>query len=147
MKFSELLKLSNLDGFRIKEGYWVELRHGLMGTLPALISATNEPFFCLSRDNIEKALSYLPSKGYKINKTLLLVNEEKRIAFDLSAVFGFLEFGREVESHSVFSNLDVGILRDGDLKWAPKPVGHDTTIEDEESEDTLHTAMIEAGEG
>jgi hypothetical protein len=118
MNFLELLGFLNLKDFRVIKGYWAETYHGQMKTLYALISETGKPFFCLEKNILEAALiSLIPSRNFKINETFLLVNNEKRIAFDLSGVFNLSNFGRELEAHRVLSVGDIREMKTGDLKW------------------------------
>lgn len=139
MKSSEFLALLNLSDFRIGMGYWLELKHGLMGTFPALTTKDDEPFFCLNEDAVRKALSLLSKRSFRINKTLLLINEKKKTAFDLLVVVRRWDRGEESESAPIFTEDDLGGMKVGDLKWAPGLVGDTMTCE--EFEETLRFAM------
>ena len=97
MKSSELLALLDLSDFRIGMGYWLELKHGLMGTFPALTTKDDEPFFCLNEGAVKMALSLLSKRPFRIEKVLLLINEKKKMAFDLLAVVQRWDNGKEYE--------------------------------------------------
>jgi hypothetical protein len=119
MKFSELLEKGPSPPGVPMEGYWAELINGKMKTTRAVISATGKPFFCLSKEDIEKVLARLSNEGcHKINKTALLLtdNNDMEIAFDLSEVFYFTAFGKDFESHEIL--LDVNNLPYDGFRWA-----------------------------
>ncbi|MFH1423385.1 MAG: hypothetical protein ABIG29_00280 [Candidatus Nealsonbacteria bacterium] len=140
MRSSELLALSNLDGWRISEGYSIILKHGLMGRFPALVSKTGKDFVCLSEEAVKEAVSLLSNRPYSADPTLFLVNEKERIAFmlpDVEAQWknnvnqrGFkLEHRIDYDSESlvILMEEDLKNMKAGDLKWAPGLVGSGTT--------------------
>ena len=151
MKSSELFALSNLDGWRIVEGYFIELKHGLMGTFPALISETGKDFVCLSEEDVKKAFSLLPKRPYIANNMLLLINEKEKVAFLMADVEGqwknnFYQknlkpkYRRHYDSESarILTKEDLENMKVGDLKWAPGLVG--PGMSSEEFKETLDFA-------
>jgi hypothetical protein len=117
MKFSEFLEKRPSPSGVPMEGYWAEFINGKMKTTRAVISATGKPFFCLSKEDIEKVLARLSNEGcHKTNKTVLLVSGDLEIAFDISEVFYFTAFGKDFESHEILLNVDN--LPHGGFCWA-----------------------------
>lgn len=136
MKSSELLVLSNLNGWRICEGYWIRLKHNLMGTFPALVSKTGKDFICLSEEAVKKAASLLPDRPYRDDPMLFLVNEKEKTAFMLADVEAqwrnnanqrSLQLKHRIEydseSLAVLTEEDLDSMEAGELKWTPGLVG------------------------
>ena len=143
MKSSELLALLNLDGWRLCEGYYIQLKHGLMGTFPALVSKTGKDFVCLSEETVKKAVSFLSDRPYRADPLLLLVNEKEKIAFMVADVEGKWRYnsdqrGYEPEDRIQYDSASLAILTEEDLrdmkahdlKWAAGLVGPGTTTEE-----------------
>jgi hypothetical protein len=121
MKSSELLQLTNLDGFRLSVGYSLEVRYGLMGGFfSAIISANEKPFVCLLRNEIAKAITLLPEKSNsKIAEALYLVNEKEKIAFHCATINNLYLWGMGKDSVSalIVDKGDLNGMIPGDLKW------------------------------
>jgi hypothetical protein len=139
MKSSELLQLPNLDGFRLSDGYSLELFHGLMGYFPAIIAANDKAFVCLSKSTIEKAIALLPKRRFKINKWLYLLNEKEKVAFRCESIGNLWEIGRELESMFLLDQGDIVGMKSGDLQWAPGLVSDDMSAK--EFKKTLEFAL------
>lgn len=136
MESSELLALYNLDGWRLCEGYYIQLKHGLMGTFPALVAKTGKDFVCLSEDAVKKAVFLLSARPYSADPILLLVNEKKRIAFILADVVSKWRYNSDQRDYNpehrihydsvsrvILTEEDLRNMKAGDLKWAPGLVG------------------------
>jgi hypothetical protein len=149
MKSSELIALSDQSGWRISEGYYIQLKHGLMGTFPAIISKTGNDFVCLTQEDVTKVVSLLPKRPYEATNTLFYINEKEKIAFILSdlgekwrlnSYEKNCEYRENYESKSVvlLTKEDVEKMKSGDLKWAPGLIG--PTMSAEEFKETLELA-------
>ncbi len=117
MKFSEVLALSSLKGFRIVEVYYLRLKikFGPEMDLPAIIIKTGKFFVCLNKETIVKALSVLSRREFEIRKIPCLVNEKKRIAFSLWCYDS--AFRKEMDPFSLLTSKDLKKIKFGDLEW------------------------------
>ncbi len=143
----ELLALPDLGGWRIAEGYWAQLAHGLMGTFPALLceslKSEGELFVCLDKSVLEEALQFLPRRNFKISKNLVVANETSELAFDLTALNDQRDIGRESEPIRLLTAN--GLLTKSDrrfFKWAPGLVSND--MSQAEFAETLQVALAQA---
>lgn len=119
MKLTEVLTQTDLTGFRLCIGYHIELKHGLMGYFPALISKSNEPFVCLSKEAVAAILELLPRRSFKISQPLLLANVKEKLAFCVRTLQDVCTTEREIESLPIVDSADLELMQASDFRWAP----------------------------
>ena len=126
----ELLALTDLAGWRVADGYWAQLAHGLCGTFPALFRESGEGdgemFVCLDKEVLQGALGFLTPRALRISKNLVLANETLGLAFDLTALCNQRDMGRESEPLRLFTANDLRAKGDSKFfQWAPGLIGND----------------------
>lgn len=143
----ELLALTDLAGWRVADGYWAQLAHGLMGTFPAIVKEHEEDegemFVCLDKAVLATALTFLSPRSCRISKNLVLASEALGIAFDLTALNNQRDIGQE--SQPVRLLTAIGLLTKNNskfFKWTPGLVGNDMSRS--EFVETLAVALEKA---
>ncbi|MDE2188663.1 MAG: hypothetical protein KGJ35_02970 [Patescibacteria group bacterium] len=140
MKSSELMKLSDLTGWKVVEGYMAELKHGLMGYFPAVTTKDEQPFVCLDKEVLKKILGLLSKREFKVEKLLILANEESCQAFCLGTLKYNWEMERESETLDIITAKKLEEMNSPKFfKWAPGLIGDDMSTE--EFQVTLEFAM------
>lgn len=125
MKSSRLLALPDLAGYRLMTCYWVELKHGLMGTYPALTIEPEDIFFCTDKQTLGEILKILPRQRFKVNSSLALVNEANHVAFDITAMVSCHKIKEDSDSVCIISAEDLANMQKTRksnkplFKWAP----------------------------
>jgi len=107
------VKASNMNGYSLKTGYLLMLKHGLMGTFPALISQNEELFVCLDKKLLQKVWEKLPLREAALNELQLYTNSS--IGFNVSV-------GDHTTPIRVLSEEDFIELCEREnqpFKWAP----------------------------
>jgi hypothetical protein len=106
------VKRSGQDGYELKTGYLLLLKHGLMGTFPALISEDNELFICTDIEVLKKVWELLPKREAEVRELNLYANLSEKIGFNV-------EIGDHAESIRILTEEDFQAIsvRDKPFKW------------------------------
>ncbi|MCK5285923.1 MAG: hypothetical protein KAJ58_01705 [Candidatus Pacebacteria bacterium] len=75
----------DLSGYKLKKGYFLRLKHGLMGTFPAIITEGEKFFVCINKDLLKQVWGLLPKRNATVTELLLYVNLEKNLCFSSGA--------------------------------------------------------------
>jgi len=114
--FAEVLD-TDLAGYQLKTVYFLELTHGLMGFFPAIIASTKKIILCSDTRTIEKVKTLLPAHPCSQKSTLMLVNEDDTLGFDLSNNHEKTDKPMEILTPSDFSWRIAS--KEKPFKWAP----------------------------
>ncbi|NTW22701.1 hypothetical protein HGA34_04155 [Candidatus Falkowbacteria bacterium] len=103
-----------LEGYEAIPGYLLILKHGLMGTFPALVSEGLELFICTDLEVLKKVWELLPKRQAKLLELNLLANLSEKIAFNA-------EIGDEGRAIRILAEEDFEALsRQPDaFMWSP----------------------------
>jgi|GEM_PF-2222302 len=126
MKKSNDVRLRpDLVGWSLREAYWAQLEHGLMGTFPALVNdpenteAEGELFFCTDKEVLREILILLPRRPFRLSKNLVLLSPDKSYGFCVQALFEQWRMDRQSESVRVVTRDDMTTLSSpGLFRWA-----------------------------
>lgn len=109
------VKEQQLAGYELKTGYLLILKHGLVGTFPALITEGKELFICTDKKVLEKVWEKIEKRPARIIELQLYANEAKGVGFNVGV-------GDEAEPISILSeerfNALVGSREDA-FRWSP----------------------------
>lgn len=87
----------DLMGFQLAAGYYLELKHGLMGFFPAVIrddgTEREEMVVCLNKASLRKVWDRLPPRSAKITRELLLVHPDQEKGFSIAAFMHYFNYG------------------------------------------------------
>ena len=128
MDLNDLMQLDSLDGWQLRTGYWAELKHGLMGTFPALTREDKKPFMCLDIKILANILEkHLTHRRFKINSPLVLASVTEDIAFCLNTMVDMHNLGRVSEPFALVGSDKLMRLKKADdpFLWAPGLIGAD----------------------
>lgn len=109
------VKDQRLAGYELKTGYLLVLKHGLMGTFPALIAEGNELFICTDRQLLEKVWDKIEKRPARIVELQLYANETESVGFNVGV-------GDDAMPISILSEKRFNVLaKSGEyaFKWAP----------------------------
>lgn len=109
------VKRGRLPGYELKTGYALLLKHGLMGTFPALYFDREEPVVCVDRQLLAKVWQKLPKREARILEMQLYVNVAEKIGFDVS-------IGDQAEPLYILSEAEFEDRMNREeepFKWAP----------------------------
>lgn len=108
------VKNLRLPGYELRTGYLLVLKHGLMGTFPALIAQNDELFVCTDMLVLHKVWENIEKKSARILELQLYANEAEGIGYDVS-------IGDRAEPIGILSRerFDVLISKKYPFKWAP----------------------------
>lgn len=109
------VKEQSLAGYQLKTGYALILKHGCMGTFPALIAdaGPHAIVVCTDRKVLEKVWEKLPKQPARLIELQLYVNDEEAVGFNV-------EVGNDAEPMSILNEELFAELaaREGAFKWA-----------------------------
>ncbi len=78
----------NLDGYKLKFLYSLEVKHNGMGYFPALMGGTKEIVYCTNLAVLKKVWSLLPPRSSKIHTVLFYVNSHYTEGFPITFKYG-----------------------------------------------------------
>jgi len=144
----ELLALNDLAGWRVRNCYWAQLKHGLWGTFPALFSRDGDkkvewqPFVCESKILLGEILKMMTPRSFTITESLCLLRTRgDPIAFQFEAMLQRIEIDKETKSVLVVGQSELGQPKH--FKWTPGLIGDD--MSPIEFEETMRVALAKIG--
>lgn len=118
----DLLK-TELNDWTLRTGYYLELKHGLMGTFPALMRRNKRVVVCLTEGLMHQVASRLPARDNTIGSALFLVNEKAKVAFSLSGLPSLPDDATRREACYLLTNKEFEALvsrcKRSPFIWAP----------------------------
>jgi hypothetical protein len=122
----ELLK-SKRDGFGLKICYFLQIKHGLMGTFPAILKDTRVVIITPDKESIIRVWKSLRPRNSEIIADSWMVNEKIGVAYHMSSDDSERKQSRP---HKLFSKDEIEALLAKDpqsFKWAPGLFGADVS--------------------
>lgn len=129
------------DGWKIRWGYSLQLKHGLMGYFPALYAGTDQVVASLDKAVIEEVWRSLSPRSSKLDVSLFYVNEQTGVGYAIEGVEDYF-LRRSVPFRFLTrERLDEMKKAQGEklFRWAPGLIGNDMTKE--EFAETLQAAL------
>ena len=115
---SELVRL-DLAGYRLRETYYLQLTHGLMGFFPAIMTSDRTMLVCESSVVALRIAHLLPEREHTIEVLRCLVDEARGVAFSLESKDGFETKALTYIDANKFFTIDANQERELAFKWAP----------------------------
>jgi hypothetical protein len=113
---------NDLTGFQVVKAYFLELEHGLMGFVPAIIKKNKEMVVCLDKSLLEKVWNLLPRRKAKVVEAILLVKMDGSFGFDIRN-----ENKEDTDPIHILSEKEFNGLTEGGgdspFGWAPGLLG------------------------
>lgn len=108
------VKEQRLSGYELKTGYLLVLKHGLMGTFPALIAEGDELFVCTDKQLLEMVWEKIQKRPARVIELQLYANEAEGVGFNVGV-------GDNAESIAILSRerFDALTEKEEAFKWAP----------------------------
>ena len=108
------VKEKRLSGYELKTGYLLILKHGLMGTFPALIAEGDELFVCTDKKILEMVWEKIEKRPARAIELQLFVNEAEGIGFNVG-------IGDDAEPITILSKekFDALTEKKDAFEWAP----------------------------
>jgi hypothetical protein len=112
------VKEKDLDGYNLKGGYFLQLKHELFGSFPALISKDNKFFACMNKELLKKVWELLPKRKAVITEIDLYANIEENICFPLTC-------GDNTKPIHILNEKEMDSLseKENPFKWASGLIG------------------------
>jgi hypothetical protein len=136
----ELIAQENHYGFRLAMGHYAELKHGLMGTFPAIESKSGNMIMTTDLELLKQVCATLPARQFRFGAQLIYVNIESGVAYPVLDTYEqslerskpFKTFTRE--RFEELSKMECP------FRWTPGLVSNDMSAED--FADTLRAAVV-----
>ncbi|MBU1148652.1 hypothetical protein KKI23_01035 [Patescibacteria group bacterium] len=106
----------NLSGWKITFGYYLELVHGLMNFLPAIISETKQMVICLDEELLGRVHQLLPARPHKQGEMIILLNEDEGVCFHVANERGTETWAGHILTAEEFDRLTEGNAKP--FRWA-----------------------------
>ncbi len=108
--------------YEIREVFFLELKHGLMGFFPAKINETGEIVLVLDQDLLKGVLEKLPKRDFKQGMTLFYIHKKDFVGYSANLYCGD-EFSLP---HKVVTEEEFEVLmnlKENPFRWARGLVG------------------------
>ncbi|MFA6536630.1 MAG: hypothetical protein WCT25_04365 [Candidatus Paceibacterota bacterium] len=128
MKANKLIRLSDLDGWRLMAGFSICLDHNWCPPAHVNIGrgrARWREFVCLSKADVRSAIRFLPRKEFRVVEKLILVNPTRSQAFDVPELSEEWKMWRNSRALIVLDSLCLVLARQGFrmFRWSPEIPG------------------------
>ena len=121
----------NYEGYKLRRGYFLQLKHGLMGFFPAIIPGEDRVVVSLDPELLREVWAILPPRRSEMVSNLFYVNEELGVGFPILETNDFgMESSRpdKMLTREEFSALIAA--EPTPFRWARGLVGNDMTREE-----------------
>lgn len=132
------------EGYVLKWGYVLQLKHGLMGYFPAIVKNTKLQILSTDVELLKRVWKMLTPRQSEMTACLLYLNEKLQIAFPVLGTDQF--YLKESQPLRLFLQADFDELTVGGKNpfgWAPGLVGDDMNLQ--EFRETIEAAAKEHG--
>lgn len=126
-KVPENLKVlleKDLDGYRLKSGYFLELEHGLWGFFPAVFFGTGRIIITLDPELLQEIWKMLPRRRSKMSSNQFYVNSDLKIGYPM------IDQTEQSKPQELFTREEFEALvkvEKQPFEWAPGLIGNDMT--------------------
>jgi hypothetical protein len=136
---AELLKGSQ-QGYEIRTGYSLQLKHGLMGYFPALYKGTRDIVVAFDRQLAQEVWKTMSPRQSKLDEGRFYVNDQIGICYP---ILGTTKYEEEESKPIVFLTREefTGLMAADQhpFEWAPGLIGNDMSLA--EFRQTLEAAV------